>query len=71
MIPEQPVIPDQREILAPQETPDQQVHKEFRVKLALPVIQVLSDLPEIWVLQALQGLQEPLGTQVLPETLDR
>ena len=52
-------------------TPDQPVHREFRAKLALPEIQGLSDLPEIWVLQALQGLQEPLGTQVLPETLDR
>ena len=67
----QPVIPVQQEILALQGTPDQPVHKEFRAKLALPETQVLSDLPEIWVLQALQGLQEPLGTLVLPETLDR
>ena len=50
---------------------DQPVHKVFKALQAPLVIQVLKDLPEIWVLQALQGPQEPLGTQVLPETLDQ
>ena len=36
--------------------------------LGLQARKVFKDLPEIWVLQALQGPQEPLAARVLPET---